>query len=423
MASTDTKTGTAALALRLVKGGLPAIAASAFVAFVPILGSVYLSVDDYAVWALAATLSTIFIVFDFGTPTLATKLAGSGELDFRTSLTLCGLSAVPPIALGVLSIGIWPAYSNAADLNSDNGTAILLIGLISVGGMLRSIGIVYGAAALGRMHFYRRTAVLFFGGSVQLAVTLAALEAGTGLVSLGIGTIAAGFVQLVIGFAMEGGKSRNDMRLGPDAGAAVRRMILLFMKTRVFVAMLGLWITQLDRWALGLLGDAELLARYDIATRFVMIPKIVLIALAAGLVADSSRLATKDEGTALLARVQKLVLLLMVPLMVGAAAVAYLAQQTALGIAPSLAVVALIALAHGANCMTIAPVNVLAGAGRPDFELRYLVPLAGIVAIAYATGIATDNGTALIALWASAMMALSLWFTASSVRYVREVLT
>lgn len=422
MTSTDTASGTRALALRLVKGGLPAIAASAFVAFVPILGSLYLSVDDYAVWALAATLSTIFIVFDFGTPTLATKLAGSQQLDFRTSMTLCGLSALPPIALGALAIAVWPSYSSAAHLDADRGSAFALIALVSLGGVLRSAGIVYGAAALGRMHFYRRTAVLFFGGSIQLVVTLVSLEAGLGIVSLGVGTVAAGFVQFAIGFAVEGGRSRNDTVLDSGSAVSVRRTILLFMKTRMFVAMLGLLITQLDRWALGLVGDAELLARYDIATRFVMIPKIVLIALAAGLVADSAKLSTAAQGAALLAKVQKLVLLVTVPLMVGAAVVAYFAQDIALGIAPSLAIVAAVALAHGINCTTIAPVNILSGAGRPDYELRYLVPLAGFAAVAYLLGIATGSGMTLVVVWSTAMVVFSAWFTATSVRYVREVL-
>ncbi|SNT30389.1 hypothetical protein [Rhodococcoides kyotonense] len=416
---TSTDTGARSLAFRLLKGGLPAIAASAFVAFVPILGSAYLSVDDYAVWALAATLSTIFIVFDFGTPTLATKLAGGGHLDFRTSTILCGLSALPPIVLGAVAIAIWPAYSTAAGLH---GSAYSLIALVSLGGVLRSIGIVYGAAALGRSHFYRRTAVLFFGGSVQLVATLVALESGAGIISLGIGTVIAGAVQAIIGFALEGGRRRNDAALQADTSASVRQTIVLFMKTRVVVAMLGLLITQLDRWALGLVGDAELLARYDIATRFVMIPKIVLIALAAGLVADSSRLTTTEQGAALLARVQKLVVLVMVPLMSAAAFVAFLAQKVALGLTPSLIVVVLIAAAHGANCATIAPVNILTGAGRPDIELRYLVPLAVVVVIGYGAGIATGAGMTLIVVWSAAMVAFSLWFTAMSGRYVREVL-
>ncbi|NIL74760.1 hypothetical protein [Rhodococcus sp. B10] len=418
---TSTEAGVRSLAVRLLKGGLPAIAASAFVAFVPILGSAYLSVDDYAVWALAATLSTIFVVFDFGTPTLATKLSGGGHLDFRTSTTLCGLSALPPIVLGALAIGIWPAYSTAAGLTADRGSVYTLIALVSLGGVLRSIGVVYGAAALGRSHFYRRTAVLFFGGSVQLVATLVALESGAGIVSLGIGTVVAGGVQAVLGFALEGGRRRNDAALAADTSASVRQTIVLFMKTRVVVAMLGLSITQLDRWALGLVGDAELLARYDIVTRFVMIPKIVLIALAAGLVADSSRLTTSEQGTALLVRVRKLVLLVMVPLMIGAGVVAFVAQRVALDLTPSVTVVLLVALAHGANCATIAPVNILTGAGRPDVELRYLVPLAAVVVLGYGIGITTGAGMTLITVWAAAMVAFSLWFWAVSGRYVREV--
>jgi O-antigen/teichoic acid export membrane protein len=410
-----------ALVGRLLKGGLPAIAASSFVAFVPIIGSAYLSVDDYAVWALAATLSTIFIVFDFGTPTLATKLAGSRDLDFRTAVTLCGLSAAPPIALGAIAIAVWPAYSAAADLQADNLTAIHLILLVSVGGVLRSIGVVYGAAALGRSHFLRRTAVLFLGGSIQLISTIAALEYGLGIMSLGIGTVAAGFAQFSVGIVAEGLRCRNDPRLDSAKSISVKNMIILFIRTRIVVAMLGLFITQLDRWSLGLVGDATLLARYDVATRFIMIPKIILIALGAGLVADSSRLRNAVDARLLLMRVQKLVTIAMIPLLIGASVVAFLAQELVLDVAPSLLIVALVALAHGANCMTIAPVNIMSGVGRPDFELRYIVPLALFVLLSYGIGIVSGSGISQIVVWAIAMTALSAWFAAISNKLLREV--
>lgn len=408
------------LALRLIKGGLPAIAASAFVAFVPILGSIYLSVDEYAAWALAATLSTIFIVFDFGMPPLATRLAGTGELDFRTLGKLCGLSVLPPLLLGILAIFIWPLYSSAANLSADQSTMFVLIGLVAAGGSLRCVGLVYGAAALGRMHFYRRTAILFLGGSTQLVVTLVSLEAGLGIVSLGIGTVAAGFAQFAIGFLVEGRRRNNNEKLGPAATASIHQMIVLFAKTRMFVAMLGLSITQLDRWALGLLGDPELLSRYDIVTRFVMIPKILLIALSAGLIADASRLSTSSQGIALLARVQRLVFFVMLPTMALAAMAGYVVQIQALNLTPSVSIVVLIVAAHGANCTTIAPVTILTGFGRPDYELRYLIPLAGVAAIAYMIGIGTNNGVLLISVWAGAMVVFSLWFTTRSTRYIRE---
>ncbi|WP_143545370.1 MULTISPECIES: oligosaccharide flippase family protein [unclassified Rhodococcus (in: high G+C Gram-positive bacteria)] len=408
---------------RLMKGGLPAIAASAFVAFVPIIGSAYLSVEEYAVWALAATLSTIFIVFDFGTPTLATKLAGANKLDFRTALTLCVLSAIPPIVLGCVAIAVWPHYAHAANLVTDDSSATHLILLVSVGGVFRSIGIVYGAAALGRSHFMRRTAILFLGGSIQLIATIASLESGFGIVSLGIGIISAGFLQFVIGFALEGQPSRNDPRLRRDESVSVKNTIILFMKTRLLVATLGLFITQLDRWGLGLIGNPSLLAKYDIATRFIMIPKIIIIALAAGLVADSSRLNDKSQGRLLLFRVQKLVIFATVPLLAAASVVAFLAQETAIGAVPSLLVVTLVAVAHGSNCLTIAPVNILSGIGRPDFELRYLLPLACVVAISYGVGIISGNGMVQISIWAGAMVISSIWFSVVSNKYINEVLS
>ncbi|OZC70064.1 hypothetical protein CH306_05785 [Rhodococcus sp. 15-725-2-2b] len=276
---------------------------------------------------------------------------------------------------------------------------------------------------MGRSHFMRRTAILFLGGSIQLIATIASLESGFGIVSLGIGIISAGFLQFVIGFALEGQPSRNDPRLRRDESVSVKNTIILFMKTRLLVATLGLFITQLDRWGLGLIGNPSLLAKYDIATRFIMIPKIIIIALAAGLVADSSRLNDKSQGRLLLFRVQKLVIFATVPLLAAASVVAFLAQETAIGAVPSLLVVTLVAVAHGSNCLTIAPVNILSGIGRPDFELRYLLPLACVVAISYGVGIISGNGMVQISIWAGAMVISSIWFSVVSNKYINEVLS
>lgn len=402
---------------QLLRGGLPTIFSSGVVAAVPIAGAIALNAADYAVWALGATLSTVFVVLDFGVPSLAIKLSSEKRLDAGTLWRLMGLTAGPPLVLCGLVMIAWPYYSEASGVGgASSGLVYLTFGEIAVGTALRSIGVLYASVALGRNRMLRRAAILIVGAVVQLVATLVALAMDTGFQSLGIGILCGGVVQVVVGVALERHADPAATR-----ETEVQQLVRLFMKSKGVATLLGVSITQFDRWAVGLATSPSTLAVYDIATRFAMIPKIALVALGAGLVAQSAQAGSLEATRTLIRRSQKMaaIFYLGAGLVLGAVAVVLL-----VGRGHPLTLVLLITLAvtaaHAVNSLTIPAGYVLSGLGRPDFELRYLWPLAGVCLTAYVLGIWTHQGAVLITLWSAGMVGLSWFFVRRSTRYVEE---
>lgn len=402
---------------QLLRGGLPTILSSGVVAAVPIAGAIALSSAEYAVWALGATLSTVFVVLDFGVPSLAIKLASEKRLDAGTLRRLMALTAAPPLVLCALVMLAWPSYSAASGVGGASSALVYLtFAEIAVGTALRSVGVVYASVALGRDRMLRRAAILIVGAVVQLVATLVCLWAGAGFQSLGIGILAGGVVQVAVGLALE-------RHADPGAGreTEVQQLVRLFMKSKGIATLLGVLITQFDRWAVGLATSPSTLAVYDIATRFALIPKIALVALGAGLVSQSSRAGSLAATRALILRSQKMAAIFYLGsgLVLGAVAVVLL-----IGRGHPVALVLLITVAvtsaHAVNSLTIPAGYVLSGLGRPDFELRYLRPLAGVCLAAYVLGVVSHDGTVLIALWTAGMIGLSWFFVRRSPRYVAE---
>lgn len=405
---------------QLLRGGLPTIVSSGVVAAVPIAGAVALDAADYAVWALGATLSTVFVVLDFGVPSLAIKLSSEKRLDTGTLWRLMGLTAAPPLVLCGLVIAGWPFYSRASGVGeASTGLVYLTFGEIAVGTALRSIGVVYASVALGRNRMLRRALILIIGAVVQLVTTLVALALGAGFQSLGIGILSGGVVQVVVGAVLE-----RHADAGATRETEVQQLVRLFMKSKGIATLLGVIITQFDRWAVGLATSPSTLAVYDIATRFAMIPKIALVALGAGLVAQSARAGSLPATTALIRRSQRLAALfyLGAGLVLGAIAVLLLVGRGH-PLGAVLLITVAVTAAHAVNSLTVPAGYVLSGIGRPDFELRYLWPLAGVCLTAYGLGVWTHQGAVLIALWSAGMVGLSWYFIRQAPRYVAQART
>ena len=401
---------------RLLKGGLPAVLSSGVVAIVPLSGVIFLPGEEYAIWALASTLSTVFVVFDFGTSALATKLAGSNSLSTKTILNLLWISALPPAILGVASMAVWPFYAKAAGLTYfPVQDAVLLLGLVAIGTLLRSAGVLFAAVALGRRHFVRRSAVLLSGAIIQLAVTLLSLASGVGIMSLGFGIVAGGLTQAIVAIVLEASSPRTSF-----ASIDTRAIIWRFVKSKGAITALGLCVTQFDRWAVGLVGDPALLATYDVATRLATMPKIALIAIAAGLVAESARESSLESLTKLLARSQRWNVAAVIVAGVIAGLVTFYFIDFGYDPVLTAAVIVLTGMAHIANGATIAPSMILTGRGRPDLELRYIVPLAITCIAAYVLGIGFQSWPVLLGLWSVSMVGWSIWFVHKSPAYVRK---
>lgn len=402
---------------RLARGGAPSIASSAVVAVVPLTGAFVLDSDEYAIWALAATLSTIFIVFDFGTTSLSTKLAAERNLDGRTLAKLLLITAAPPILLGVGTVAIWPWYSSAAHLvGASRPEVYILLASVALGTICRSLGVVFAAIALGREDYARRAVILVTGAVAQLLGTLLSLSQGLGYTALGIGVVAGGVTQLIVGLVLERG-----LDVPSSSHVDISQLVRRFAKSKGIGTGLGLIATQLDRWALGLAATPALLTTYDLATRIATIPKIALLALAAGLVSESARTLDLNGAKTLLRSSQRVTVGFYVLASVGTATASIMLLSGREQSAFVVPIVLMVTVAHGVNAATIPGALILTGGGRPDFELRYLYLLAGTCIAVYAAGVFWQEGLIIVIGWAAAMCAASAFFLQKSPGYIKEV--
>lgn len=408
------------LGSRLIRGGLPSIAASGVTAFVPLLGAFFVTPENYAIWALGATIATIFVVFDFGAPSLATKLAGTESLNRSTCIRLALISIAPPIILGGVTVAFWPLYRDAAGLgDGPMQPAVAMFVLVAIGCALRSVGLVLASSALGSERYVIRGMILVSGAIAQFVVTLAALLAGAEIVSLGLGVFASGVMQFFVGYHFEFRRIPRS-ELGPEISVQVKSLTVTFVRDRGMITLIGLAVTQLDRWALGLVGDPVLLAQYDIASRLLAMPKVALVAFATGLISEASRATSLQSVYHLWNKTTRAMALLVPVAMLLVSVAALVTQGSMQQEMNSILLVVVLAVAHGTNSLTIPPAFVLTGLGRPGYELRYLVPLAiGCTGI-YASSIYLGNGVLFVLGWAAVMAICSIFFVLKGRSYVES---
>lgn len=392
---------------KLIRGGAPAFLSSIIAALVPAAGVLFLDTRDYAIWALAATLTTIFLIVDFGTTGLTTKLAAERNLSKRALRVLASLTSAPPLFLTALTLAIWPAYSSAANLgNSDNPKVLILILMVGIGTTLRSLGLISAAAALGRNEFGARSSILLGGAVIQAVVTLALLATGVGFMSLGIGVVAGGTVQAVLGSLLE----RADA--ASIATQPVWPLVRRFATSRGAAVLFGVAITQLDRWSLGLFASAAVLTVYDIAIRFATMPKIALLAFGGGLVTEASGTPATGHVRVVFSTYTRIYSVLAGACVVPAAAIAIWIgeNRTGLPLRFLIILVAMTVLAHAVNAATIPASFIGMGLGRPALELVYLGPLVVLCMAGYWLGNVTGLPLLQVALWATAMIVCSVIF-------------
>lgn len=389
----------------LIRGGVPALLSSVVTALVPALGAFFLSDDSYAVWALAATLTTIFLLVDFGTTALATKLAAERALARRSLTSLVLLTAAPPVVLTATALLVWPAYAAAAGLQrAGEPVVVVLIAAVGVGTALRSVGLVGASVALGRRQFGRRSVILLGGALVQATSTILALLAGWDLLALGAGVGVSGAYQAVAALAL----ARPDAEAVQHARAwpLIRR----FASVRGVAVVLGVTVTQMDRWSLGLFAGATVLTAYDLAIRFATMPKIALLAFGSGLITEASGPEGRQRWRPLFDRYTRLFALLALAGTVGAAvtSVLFVQERTDLALGAVVALTVVATLSHGVHAVTIPAYFLTMGVGRPELELLYLTPLALLCACAYVLGNATGSPTLQLAVWGGALCLVPL---------------
>jgi len=345
----------------------------------------------------------MFLLFDFGAPALATKLAAESRATIPSILRVIALTAIPPSVLAVVAVSIWPAYAEFSGLSAfDVRTVLTVIAVVGIGSSLRSVASVYAAISLGRRRYGARAWILLVSALGNAVSTLAALSLGCELYALGIGVLVGGALGTTAALVIE-----RHLDRGPSDVEA-SRLVRIFMTSKGAATIAGLVITQLDRWALGLAGDDVLLAQYDLLTRVIQVPKIALLALLVGLVGEATGL-TRLEVRALWRRATLVTVIAFGAAQVSCVPVGIGLAANGSSLSPSLVLLAFgLASAQLTLTATIPVTYIVAGRGAPQLELLYLVPLFVCVVATYAAGIFAGDASIIVVGWMASVSAASL---------------
>jgi O-antigen/teichoic acid export membrane protein len=390
----------------VARSGIGQLFALLAAASLPFIGRASLQDDDFALWSLLATLGIIGVVIDLGgTYLVGSQMARSHDRKavLRRAMMLSASSAS---SVGLLLTLALVAFVSATGLAEVAPAELAAAGLLmSAGGAARGTAAVVAAAALVVRDSNLRNMVLGGQAASQVAITLWLLEAGADYRALPIGFALSSAVAVGIGFLRL--RTKHKVFLGAagpvqmDLNATTRR----YARARLSVLVLGLLLTQADRWVLGLVGGASALAMYEVAARVAVIPKLALGAFAPILVSESARRAQEEGQNGLSGQMRRLYrsafaasAVVTLPLMLGALCVTFLFLPSLPNVGDSRTVTlwaAALLVGHSVHALTM-PASMMAnGIGRPRAEIPYqvlaLAVAASVWALAYsleATGLA-----------------------------------
>lgn len=377
-----TATDTNSLWLRLAKGGGPAAGATAVMMLVPLLGRAYLDDNMYAAWSLIASVGTVGLLIDMGAPGLTVRLAALGEINKRRIAVLVAVSAMPSLVVGGVAAAVWPIYDSHSELGQVPHMQAML-GVTAVAGALRSALVVQASWALGNEYFLTRAAILAGQALLSIGTVWALLSTGAGISSYPLSSLLSCsavllivVLQRVLRVTVTGPRCARTHYKANQLTVSFRSELAAFASTRGLAAILGLGLTQLDRWIVGAVATSSFLADYDLAARFAILPKTALLTLGLSFVHESSRRDSARSLKRLLKTLYNTSACILV-LGCGMSALLMAAYLWAFRITTSdtywwLYVVLL--LSACLNALTAPGTLILAGLGQPKYELYYLIP-------------------------------------------------
>ncbi|WP_157732694.1 lipopolysaccharide biosynthesis protein [Cellulomonas sp. PSBB021] len=386
--------------------GAPNIIAAALLMVSPLVGQAYLSTDDYAVWALSATVVTISAVFDLGAPAYVARATVRGGSVSRALALGWGMTLGASAVVGAFASAVWPWYAERAGSvgDFDQQVAPLFIAAAGASG-IRGMFVVTASVLMAQGALKMRATLILAQAVAQLGILVAALRSGAGLWALCIAVGSTGLVAWVVASWLAirlGVESRGEIS-APEA----RR----FAGWRTVTALIGMLLTQGDRWAVGLVASPEVLGSYDIAARLASIPRVLAINFSVVLVVDAvnSRVA---GGVATLYRQSLRIVALMTALVTAGVLVVVRVVEGHIGFVgrPDWVILGVISVAYAVNACTAPATQMTAGLGEPQVELRYLLPcLVGTVALWTVGSLAGSPATMIIGSAAS-LAVTSAWF-------------
>ncbi len=409
--------GVSAIFGRMFGAGAPNVIAAALLMVSPIIGQAFLSEREYSVWALSATIVTISAVFDLGAPAYVARANATGASTAKSLAVGWAMTLGASLMVGAVATAVWPWYSQRAGsvAGVDDGVAVLFLASAAASGV-RGMFVVTSSGLLAQNALRMRGALVLGQAAAQVAVLIVALRAGLGLWALSLAVGSTGAVAWVAGSCYALARVRRAR--GPISLGEARR----FAGWRTVSAIIGMLLTQGDRWAVGLVASPALLGSYDIAARIASIPRVLAINFSVILVVD----AVRATGGGHLGRLYRHSVRIVSVAASGATVVALVMVAVLQHHAAFLAsldwqVLGVIAAAYLANACTAPATQLAAGLGRPQIELRYLVPCAVGTGLSWSWGFAVHSPQTMIVGSALALALSSVWFAGRDVPRLLEM--
>jgi O-antigen/teichoic acid export membrane protein len=354
----------------------------------PLCGAALLPTEQFAIWTILSTITTVALSLDFGGVALTSARFGTMS-PIKLVLQASGLSSIGSLLVGIASAFLWIPYSQTAAASAftfDEGLAA--IALCTLAAVCRSTLAVLAQAALhlgqsgARIFLTAGQAFLCFG----IALVLLLLEPSAW--ALPIGWAASSFVVLLLGLTWMA--LRGAFSHAPIGETDAETSTFTFVWSRTLASLLGSAILQGDRWVVGAVAGAEFLAAYEVAWRVAVLPRFLVQNLAIAVSGDAGHMyRTAPRKIRAFLFNSTLICLVVCILASGLVSFFYFGVTGALGVATLPAVYFMLLGAFAVIAMT-APLSFLAVAiGLPSLDIAYLILTsivsvsAGIVALSF----------------------------------------
>jgi O-antigen/teichoic acid export membrane protein len=399
------------LAQRLAKGGIGQLFALAALTLLPFLGRAYLSTGAFAFWTLLVTIASATVVLDFGGTPLIQASYGAVRSLGRLFVVGCALSAAGAFGMGLLALGAWAAYASTQSAVSFSAGARQIL-VVTAAGIIRSCVVCVAAAAIAGDRFHLRTALLAGQAVSQVALTWLLLHLGDGVGAFANGMLLSASLTLLLSLPSLG-RMLSRYRGGVQTGVlAPGERLRSFMGLRTAAILLGALLTQADRWAVGAIGGASLLAKYEIAYRIATAPKLIVLAVGIGLTSDVARLPTAHAVMTLYRRSLRVCVAFLLVASILVIPVALYLSTLVRHVSPTdlLPLVVLLCAVHDLNGSTAPGTYIALGLRRPGWELPYLSLSVAIVCAGWVLAAALRSGAVAVGAPVFALSIGSVYF-------------
>lgn len=287
------------LTRRLAAGGVGPLLSFVALFGLPVLGAVVLDDVDFAFWSLLSTIATVALSLDFG-GTVAVTARFFSEPRAMLLIKSCALSAGGALMVGLLACLLWIPFSTTAMGRAiPDQTALPAIAAMSVASALRSVLAVIAQAALVTNRLALRNTAIAGHSFLAAMVSVVLLFYTRSYWALPLGWLISG---VALSAAVVPWAWQVCVSTASDTAVSQPFIWRRFAGLRTASAITSSVLLTSDRWIVGALGGPALLAAYEVAWRFGVLPRFLVQNLILRVGADAAKLgrADRDEFTGLI---------------------------------------------------------------------------------------------------------------------------